>query len=346
MPERHEGERISNYLLESRLGAGSFGEVWRARHHVFGDRVAIKVPMEAQYVRNLQREGVAIHGLKHPNVVRAIDLDPYADPPYLVMEYVDGPSLRTVIDEQGISFPIRAAVTIIRGILKALTAAHAGGLIHRDVKPANVLLHQPPEDLAAVSEQSVRVTDFGLGQVGGTTTQSIMQSGSLLTQEGRSIAGTLAYMSPEQKEGRELDGRSDLYACGIILFEMLTGERPQGGESPSSLRAEVPAELDAVFRRCYTRLEKRYDSASEMVAALSGAVGEHGESAPSPRRMRGTGAICPACRQAVHRDDQFCIHCGQQLVASVPRCTACQAYVHPSDRFCIFCGNDLRVLAQ
>lgn len=346
MSQRREGERISNYLLESRLGAGSFGEVWRARHHVFGDLVAIKVPMDAQYVRNLQREGVAIHGLRHPNVVRAIDLDPYADPPYLVMEYVDGPSLRAVIDEQGISFPIRAAVTIIRGILQALTAAHAGGLIHRDVKPANVLLHQPPEDLAAVSEQSVKVTDFGLGQVGGATTQSIMQSGSLLTQEGRSIAGTLAYMSPEQKEGRELDGRSDLYACGIILFEMLTGERPQGGELPSSLRAEVPAELDAVFRRCYTRLEKRYGSASEMVAALSGAAGEHGAPPPSPRRMRGAGVICPACRQAVHRDDQFCIHCGQQLVESVPRCTACQAYVHPSDRFCIFCGNDLRVLAQ
>ncbi len=76
----HSGDRINNYLLEKQVGAGSFGEVWRARHHVFGDIVAIKIPTDPQYVRNLQREGVAIHGLKHPNVVRAIDLDPYGDP--------------------------------------------------------------------------------------------------------------------------------------------------------------------------------------------------------------------------------------------------------------------------
>ena len=79
------------------MGAGSFGEVWRARHHVFGEFVAIKIPTDPKFVRNLQREGVAVHGLRHPNIVRAIDLDPYADPPYLVMEYVDGPSLRQVI---------------------------------------------------------------------------------------------------------------------------------------------------------------------------------------------------------------------------------------------------------
>ena len=88
-----EGDRISNYLLERQVGAGSFGEVWRARHHVFGDVVAIKIPTDAQYVRNLQREGVAIHGLRHPNIVRAVDMDPYGDPPYLVMEYIPGKRL-------------------------------------------------------------------------------------------------------------------------------------------------------------------------------------------------------------------------------------------------------------
>lgn len=344
MPERREGDRISNYLLEVRLGAGSFGEVWRARHHVFGDIVAIKIPTDGQYVRNLQREGVAVHGLRHPNIVRAIDLDPYADPPYFIMEYIDGPSLREVIDRKGREFPIRAAVTITRGILQALTAAHEGRLIHRDVKPANILLSEPPEDMASITEQAVKVTDFGLGHVGGTTTQSIMQSGSQLTGEGRSIAGTLAYMSPEQKEGRDLDARSDLYACGIILFEMLTGDRPQGGELPSSLRPEVPAHLDEVFRRCYTRLERRYGSAREMRAALLERDAPDAASPPSPWNAKGSGTVCPGCSEAVHGDDQFCIHCGRQLAESVPRCTACQAYVRPSDRFCIFCGNDLRVL--
>lgn len=342
----HEGDRISNYLLETRIGAGSFGEVWRARHHVFGDVVAIKIPTDSQYVRNLQREGVAVHGLRHPNIVRAIDLDPYADPPYLVMEFVDGPSLREVIDSQRAKFPVSAAIAVIRGILHALAAAHEGGLVHRDLKPANVLLDQPPEGLASITEQAVRVTDFGLGHVGGTTTQSMMQSGSLLTEEGRSVAGTLAYMAPEQKEGRDVDARSDLYACGIILFEMLTGERPQGSELPSSVRPETPAHLDRVFRRCYTRRERRFGSAGEMLAALS--AGESPPAPPSelPERIRDARGGCPACRGPVHRDDQFCIHCGHQLVASVPRCASCQAYVHPSDLFCILCGNDLRVLSQ
>lgn len=349
MVSLREGDRISNYVLETRLGAGSFGEVWRARHHVFGDVVAIKVPTDAQFVRNLQREGVAVHGLNHCNIVGAIDLDPYADPPYFVMELVDGPSLRAVIDEQRGEFPVVAAVTIMRGILRALGAAHETGLIHRDVKPANILLHQPPADLATISEEAVKVTDFGLGSVGGTTTKSIMQSGSMLTEEGRSIAGTLAYMSPEQKEGKSFDARSDLYSCGIILFEMLTGERPQGNEVPSSLRREVPKVLDEVFRRCYSRVERRFPSAHDMLDALVAETAAPCGSTPPPPPppvRAGAGSGCPGCGEAFHRDDQFCIHCGTQLVASVPRCTACQAFVRTIDRFCIFCGNDLRVLAE
>ncbi len=348
MVSLQEGDRISNYVLETRLGAGSFGEVWRARHHVFGDVVAIKVPTDAQYVRNLQREGVAVHGLNHSNIVRAIDLDPYADPPYFVMELVDGPSLRAVIDEQRGKFPVVAAVTIMRGILRALGAAHETGLVHRDVKPANILLHHPPADLATITEEAVKVTDFGLGSVGGTTTKSIMQSGSMLTEEGRSIAGTLAYMSPEQKEGKSFDARSDLYSCGIILFEMLTGERPHGNEVPSSLRREVPAVLDDVFRRCYSRVEHRFPSTHDMLDALvADTAAPRGSSPPPPPPVRtGAASGCPGCGEAFHHDDQFCIHCGTQLVASVPRCTACQAFVRTSDRFCIFCGNDLCVLAE
>jgi serine/threonine-protein kinase len=151
MTALREGDRISNYLLEARVGAGSFGEVWRARHHVFGDIVAVKVPTDAQYVRNLQREGVAIHGLKHPNIVRAIDLDPYSDPPYLVMEYVEGPSLRQIIDKYRAGLPVLAAATIMRGMLCALAKAHENGLVHRDVKPANVLLNHPLQGVDSIS---------------------------------------------------------------------------------------------------------------------------------------------------------------------------------------------------
>ncbi len=357
-----EGDRISNYLLDCRLGAGSFGEVWRARHHVFGDVVAIKIPTDAQYVRNLQREGVAIHGLKHPNIVRAIDLDPFADPPYLIMECVEGPSLREAIDEYSDRLPIGAAVSVIRGILYALTAAHEGRLIHRDIKPANVLLAHPLDQLASITPQAVRVTDFGLGRVGGITAKSIMQSGSMLTDDGRDVAGTVAYMAPEQKEGQAGDERSDLYSCGVVLFEMLTGKRPQGGDLPSSLRRDVPPTLDRVFQGAYTRHEKRYASTQDMLTALnavdgSGTMVDETVAAatppPPPRvvpaddaqhRTAARGQTCSACHAAVHRDDQFCIACGQQLVPSVPRCHSCQGYVHPRDQFCIWCGRDLRVL--
>ncbi len=124
---------------------------------------------------------------------------------------------------------------------------------------------------------------------------------------------------------------------------MLTGDRPEGTESLCSLRSEVPARLDEVFRRSYTRWDRRYASASDMLGALT-ATRQAPSAEPPQRVFAGTEAACPACREPVHRDDQFCIHCGHQLAASVPRCAACQAYAHPSDRFCIFCGNDLRVL--
>jgi serine/threonine protein kinase len=336
-----QGDRISNYILDERCGAGSFGEVWRARHHVLGDTVAVKVPTDPQYVKNLQREGVTIHGLKHPNVVRVIDLDPYADPPYLVMEYVDGPSLRDAINSLRAAFPITAAVAIMRGLLQALGVAHQNGIIHRDIKPANILLAHPLAHLATIADSAVKVVDFGLGHVGGMTTRSIMQSVSREADDPRHLAGTIAYMSPEQREGKPIDARSDLYSCGVVLFEMLTGERPAGGEVPSSLRASVPPHLDRVFRQCYVRWDRRFASAQEMLMALDPSLAT-GSSARAPI---GHSKLCPQCALPVERGDNFCIHCGQSLVESVPRCRHCGAFVQVQDRYCILCGKNLTVLA-
>ncbi|MCH7527435.1 MAG: protein kinase, partial [Planctomycetes bacterium] len=100
------GDRINNYLLDELIGSGSFGQVWRAHHHVFDELVAIKIPTDPDYVQNLRREGVAIHGMRHPNIVRAIDLDPYADPPYLIMEYVRGDSLRQILHAHPKGLPV------------------------------------------------------------------------------------------------------------------------------------------------------------------------------------------------------------------------------------------------
>src|SRR3989440_1899210 len=126
-------QRISEYVLDQKIGAGTFGEVWRARHHVWVDQlVAIKIPTDPQYVRALQREGVAIHGLLHPNIVRAIGFDPYGDPPYLTMEYVPGTSLRPVILAR--TAGANDAVAIMKQVLSGLKYAHANGLVHRDIK--------------------------------------------------------------------------------------------------------------------------------------------------------------------------------------------------------------------
>src|SRR4051794_22981639 len=129
-------QRISEYVLEQKLGGGTFGEVWRAHHHVWIDQlVAVKIPTDPQYVRNLQHEGAAIHGLVHPNIVRAMGFDPYGDPPYLVMEYVPGTSLRPLISEKKLG--MKEAVAVMRQVLAGVAPAPANGLVHRDTKPKN-----------------------------------------------------------------------------------------------------------------------------------------------------------------------------------------------------------------
>ncbi len=348
------GDRINNYLLDEQIAAGSFGEVWKAHHHVFNEPVAIKIPTDPQYVRHLQREGMAVHGLRHPNIVRAIDLDPYADPPYLIMEYVDGPSVRELIEAHPDGLPIEAVVAILSGTLSAAAAAHEAGVIHRDIKPANILVAGGADlvaggtDLSDLTPVQVKVTDFGLGRLNEATADSMIQSGSISTQAGQRIAGTLVYMSPEQRDGQDIDTRSDLYSVGVVLHEMLTGVLPQGTDLPSSIRRDVPRWLDDLFERSYTRRDHRFGSARQMQEVIERywtPAGDWGRSEvrePVSIKQVGTWWHCANCDGVVSRDDQFCTHCGRQLVAHVPRCPSCHGFVGRTDDFCILCGMDLR----
>jgi len=340
-------DRISNYLLDEQIGSGSFGEVWKAHHHVFNDPVAIKIPTDPRYVRYLQREAIAIHGLRHPNVVRALDLDPYADPPYLIMEYVDGPSLRGLIDANSGGLPLEAVAAIVYGTVSALQEAHQAGVVHRDLKPANILL-AGGLDPSEITPERVKVTDFGLGRLHGATAGAMMQSGSISGEANRGLAGTLAYMSPEQRDGQPIDGRADLYSVGVILHEVLTGVLPQGSDLPGSIRPGVPGWLDHFFERCYTGRGRRFSSASEMREVIERCwPPARAWARPADRRQPRTEQMeeswrCTSCNGSVNPDDQFCIHCGRQLVDYVPRCPSCHAFVGRADNFCILCGTDLR----
>jgi serine/threonine protein kinase len=335
-------QRISEYLLEEKIGAGSFGEVWRARHHVWANQlVAIKIPTDPSYIRNLQREGAAIHGLDHVNIVHARGFDPYADPPYLVMEYVPGTSLRPLIKNRELS--IDDSVAVMKQVLAGLEHAHKAGIIHRDIKPENILIHERAKTAGFSSPGVVKVTDFGLGKAATISLgASIAFSASMEAEDAKRISGTLDYMAPEQRAGGEIDQRADLYACGVILYELLTGERPAGTDLPSDLNPKSPKYLDEVFRRSYARLEKRYASAEHFLAAMTQPIPSVATVvAPPPlpwQRHSDSQKQCPSCRRAVAQSDQFCMHCGVQLVEWVLRCPQCGAYPDPADRFCIFCG--------
>jgi serine/threonine protein kinase len=361
-------QRISEYILEEKIGGGAFGEVWRARHHVWADQfVALKIPTDPGYVRHLQQEGAAIHGLIHPNIVRAMGFDPYGDPPYLTMEYVPGTSLRPLIKDKKLT--PADAIAIMRQVLAGLQYAHERGLVHRDLKPENILVHERAMRDGFGVEGVIKVADFGLGKAAAATNaavaNSIAYSGSMNNDAGRDIAGTLDYMAPEQRSGATIDQRADLYACGVVLYEMLTGEKPAGTEVPSDLNSTSPKMLDDVFRHSYARLEKRFASADEFAKALAPAAPPplpqpvfaqpalvRPAVAPLPQAPqvkpvvnRSAGAACPQCHKPVDAADQFCMHCGIQLVSVIRRCQRCGAYPDRADRFCIFCGEGLAATA-
>jgi len=352
------GDRVSEYVLVEVVGRGTFGEVWKARHHIWDNQwVAVKIPTDLQYVRNLQKEGAAVHGLHHPNIVRAIGLDPFADPPYFVMEYIDGASLRQLIQRHPRGLPMPIVREVMRAVLRALDHAHANGVIHRDIKPENILICGGVDrSIDTVTAEDVRITDFGLGQAESVSAESMMQSGSVLAEAGKTIAGTIAYMAPEQREGQPADARSDLFSAGVMLFEMLTGERPGGSEMPGHLRNDLPAWADVLFARLYARRERRFASAAAALEGLESAMQPPKPDAVTPAAetpyrtlddveraaSRGT---CPRCNAVVSANDNFCSDCRFQLVAALRRCPVCDNLPGAEDSFCDQCGSRLAVSA-
>src|SRR5919204_903792 len=216
MAERVLGGR---YEIDSVLGHGGMAEVYLGTDRVLGRRVAIKVlepqfARDATFVARFRREAQSAAALSHPNVVNVFDTGSDDGTHFIVMEYVAGKTLSEVIKDAPL-LPERA-VEIAEAVAAALAFAHQAGIVHRDVKPGNIML---------TSSGDVKVMDFGIARA--TSTDSLTQTANVL--------GTATYFSPEQAQGQKVDARSDVYSLGCVLYEMLTGHPPFAGETPVSI---------------------------------------------------------------------------------------------------------------
>lgn len=263
---------LGSYRLIDRLGAGGMGEVWRAEDTRLLRPVAIKILSERiandpEWKARFLREARTIAQMNHPNIATIYSIEQEADKLFIAMELVEGESLATVLARGAL--PPREAVNIVRQVAEALAEAHDKGIVHRDVKPDNVI----------VAKRGVKVLDFGIAK------QVISSSESpTLTQAGL-IVGTPFYMSPEQALGKPVDTRSDLFSLGVVLYEALAGKRPFEGESVTETMMNIimqdaldlaavaptvpPALAEIVRRALQKKPERRYGSAGELVDALN-----------------------------------------------------------------------------
>ncbi len=296
-PELAPGDRLGPYTIVERLDSGGMGEVYRARDARLGRDVAIKVlrsrMRDEQGRVRFQREARAIAALSHPNVLAVYDVGEDGGVPYLVTELLEGETLRRRL-QRGAP-PVAQALQIAAGIADGLAAAHALGLVHRDVKPENVFL---------VASGGLKLLDFGLAR---PSPERATEDDRSLTQPGM-LVGTASYLAPEVASGGTATAASDLFALGAVLFELLTGRRAFDGAStievlravveheppaPSALRAGITRSVDRIVSRCLAKeVTRRFQSASDLAFAL-GTAGELEASA----RARGTGRRSRAPRE-------------------------------------------------
>jgi tRNA A-37 threonylcarbamoyl transferase component Bud32 len=269
-----ENGRLGKYEIRGTLGKGAMGTVYDGYDAVIDRRVAIKTislpdPSDSEAQEELarfRREAQAAGRLTHPNIVAVYDYGEDGQVAFIVMEYAPGTELKKILDK-GDRLPPAEAVRIMEGVLAGLQFSHERGVVHRDIKPGNIILS---------TDGTVKIADFGIARI----------ESSNMTQAG-TIMGTPAYMSPEQFMGQTVDARTDIYSAGVMFYQLLTGERPfEGGMSaimhkalntepprPSDLSVTAPSALDAVVARAMAkRPEARFDSAANFAIAIRAAM--------------------------------------------------------------------------
>ncbi len=274
-------EALGKYEIKRPLGRGAMGTVYEGWDPIIARRVAIKTvklpdnadPETEEALARFRREAQAAGRLTHPNIVGVFDYGETSDLAYIVMEFVEGPSLKTLLDRHE-HFAITDMARVMQDLLAGLQFSHERGVVHRDIKPANVML---------TGAGQAKIADFGIARI---DSSSMTQAGTLL--------GTPAYMSPEQFMGQVVDARTDIYSSGVLLYQMLTGDRPFEGSmsaimhkalnteppAPSLLSVTAPPSFDAVVRRAMAkRPEDRFPSAGAFAEAIRVALAAHAEPA-------------------------------------------------------------------
>ncbi|HEV7484155.1 MAG TPA: protein kinase [Thermoanaerobaculia bacterium] len=276
-PDQHLGP----YRLIARVGAGGMGEVWRAEDTRLGRTVAIKVLppsvlADVEAIARLKREARTAAQLYHPSIATIHSIEQDGDHIFIVEEFVEGESLTRVIKRGGLSES--EVCRIGRAVADALAEAHAKGIVHRDIKPDNII----------VNGNRVKVLDFGIAkQVGVVGAPSSETPTAFVTQQGM-ILGTIHYMSPEQALGKTVDGRTDVFSLGVVLYEMATGRRPFGGETitetmtqiirdepaePVSVNPGISPPMNEIIQRSLRKNVAERFTAAELVTALDAQIG-------------------------------------------------------------------------
>ena len=269
--DQYIGKLLDNrYEILELIGVGGMARVYKARCHRLNRLVALKIlrddlAQDAELRRRFHDESQAVAMLSHPNIVAVYDVSRSSDIEYIVMELIDGITLKQYMQKKGNKLNWREALHFITQIVKALGHAHSRGIIHRDIKPHNIMV---------LRDGSVKVADFGIARVtsGGHST---------LTQEA---LGSVHYISPEQARGSHIDERSDLYSAGVVLYEMITGRLPFEGDTPVSVAIQhinsiplspreidptIPEALEAITMKAMApNPDNRYPSADAMLADL------------------------------------------------------------------------------
>jgi len=316
------GKQLGGFRIEEKVGTGAMGEVYKAIQLSLDRTVALKVlpavfADRPAFVRRFHDESMALSALNHPNVVTIIERGNVGKIYFFVMEYVDGPALGQLMSRQ---FTVEEFLKIAKGTAAALSYAHKQGVVHRDIKPSNMMLTRDFE---------VKIADFGLAGLMAQEKRALESNG-----ERPRRMGTPAYMSPEQRANPlQVDGRTDIYAAGVVFYEVLTRKRPEIPlrQMPSEVSKTADPRLDRIVAKCLqVSPDDRYQNAGELLSDLESFESELQR---APR--------CPTCGKLSPVRFQRCMHCDENLERFFDVCPECKHKNRREVRHCLSCGVDL-----